>query len=116
MDPMPRESKRGYGLHPFQLPRNGPYSRRDQIGNGGNPWDGSHCRGGFRIGGLLNAGTNVLTTEIVEGDDIHLEHTRAKVVRGNRVTLGPGCEVDLVEYKEHFHQDKSAKVMASRKV
>ncbi len=124
----------------------------------------SHCdaesfytRGGFRIGGLLNAGTidielygpceaaeigggtirvrksgmvsrfgnfiraifpilDGLTAETVEGDDIHLENTRAKVVRGTNVTIGPGCKIDLVEYKQHFEQDKSAKVTASRQV
>jgi cytoskeletal protein CcmA (bactofilin family) len=116
-----------------------------------------YARGGFRIGGLLNAGTinielygpceaaeigggtirvhksgmisrfghfiraifpkiNVLTVETIEGDDIHLEYTRAKVVRGTNVTIGPGCKIDLVEYKQHFEQDKSAKVTEHRKV
>ena len=38
-------------------------------------------------------------TESVEGDDIYLEYTTAKVVRGNTVRLGAGCKIDLVEYK-----------------
>lgn len=118
----------------------------------------SFCtRGGFRINGLLNAGTidiqlyasceakeigggtirilkpvmvspfskfirsilpkiNVLTAETIEGDDIHLENTRAKVVRGTNVTIGSGCIIDIVEYKQHFDQDKNANVMKSRRV
>lgn len=57
-----------------------------------------------------------LTVDTVEGDDIYLEYTKAKVVRGNHVKLGTGCEVELVEYKESFEQDKDAKVKQSEKV
>lgn len=41
----------------------------------------------------------ILETESIEGEDIYLEYTTAKVVRGNVVRLGPGCMIDLVEYK-----------------
>ncbi|ULL18958.1 hypothetical protein DVH26_33715 [Paenibacillus sp. H1-7] len=57
-----------------------------------------------------------LNAETIEGDEIYLEHTTAHTVRGNRVTLGPGCEVSLVEYKQHFEADKSAKVKESRQM
>ncbi|MDF2962709.1 MAG: hypothetical protein K0S39_4444, partial [Paenibacillus sp.] len=33
-----------------------------------------------------------LKADTIEGDDIYLEYTTAKVVRGNRVNIGPGCE------------------------
>jgi cytoskeletal protein CcmA (bactofilin family) len=59
---------------------------------------------------------DVLTAETIEGDDIHLENTRAKVVRGSNVTIGPGCIIDLVEYQQHFDQDKDANVLKSRRV
>lgn len=39
--------------------------------------------------------------ETIEGDDIHLELTRARVVRGNNVSIGSGCDIDLVEYKNN---------------
>jgi cytoskeletal protein CcmA (bactofilin family) len=55
-----------------------------------------------------------LTAESIEGDEIHLEHTKAKVVRGNNVTLGPGCEIGLVEYKTGFDKADDAKVTESR--
>lgn len=57
-----------------------------------------------------------LTVDSVEGDDIRLEYTRAKVVRGNRVNIGPGCEIDLVEYKDHYQQSKQARVNESNRV
>ena len=57
-----------------------------------------------------------VTVSIIEGDDIYLEHTRAKVVRGNQVVIGPGCEIDLVEYKIHLEKKKGAIVKESRKV
>jgi cytoskeletal protein CcmA (bactofilin family) len=41
----------------------------------------------------------ILEAELIEGDEIYLEYTSAKVVRGNVVKLGPGCVIDLVEYK-----------------
>lgn len=48
---------------------------------------------------------------IIEGDDIYLEDTRAKIVRGNNVTIGKGCEIELVEYKNeiNIYDDRSVK-------
>jgi cytoskeletal protein CcmA (bactofilin family) len=43
-----------------------------------------------------------LSVHVVEGDDIYLENTKAKVVRGNRIVIGENCEIDLVEFKETF--------------
>jgi cytoskeletal protein CcmA (bactofilin family) len=57
-----------------------------------------------------------LSAALIEGDDIYLEHTTAKVVRGSRITLGPGCSVELVEYKEHLEMGKGAHVSEKRKV
>jgi cytoskeletal protein CcmA (bactofilin family) len=39
-----------------------------------------------------------LTADSIEADDVILEYTTAKVVRGHNVRLGTGCQVDLVEY------------------
>jgi cytoskeletal protein CcmA (bactofilin family) len=57
-----------------------------------------------------------LVTDSIEGDEIYLEHTKAKVVRGNNVTIGPGCEIELVEYKNSFDCDKGSKVNENQKV
>jgi len=39
-----------------------------------------------------------LTVDSVEGDDVVLELTTAKTVRGRNVEIGEGCRIDLVEY------------------
>ncbi|MFZ1081445.1 MAG: hypothetical protein WAO19_05915 [Candidatus Kryptoniota bacterium] len=41
-----------------------------------------------------------LVTDCIEGDQVRLEYTKAKVVRGKNVVIGDGCEIDLVEYAE----------------
>ncbi|MFF2092764.1 hypothetical protein [Paenibacillus sp. NPDC058174] len=57
-----------------------------------------------------------LSVTVIEGDDIYIEHTKAAVVRGNRITVGPGCEIGLVEYKESFEKKKGAQVSEYRKL
>jgi cytoskeletal protein CcmA (bactofilin family) len=64
----------------------------------------------------LSHDSSMLFAESVEGDVIYLEYTKAKVVRGNEVVIGPGCEIDLVEYQTKFQQDEKAKVTESKKV
>lgn len=39
-----------------------------------------------------------LTTTLIEGDEIYLQNTNAKIVRGNHITIGEGCSIGLVEY------------------
>ncbi|MCM3128255.1 polymer-forming cytoskeletal protein [Paenibacillus provencensis] len=51
-----------------------------------------------------------LKAKLIEGDDIYLEQTYAQTVRGNRVVIGPGCQIGLVEYKESYHQDEDTVV------
>jgi cytoskeletal protein CcmA (bactofilin family) len=60
----------------------------------------------------------VLLTDTVEGDDIYLEHTTAKVVRGANVRIGEGCQIDLVEYRNKFEKDSdpTIKVNEARKI
>ena len=57
-----------------------------------------------------------LEAETIEGDNIELEHTTAKVVRGNNVTIGDGCEIDLVEYTGEFKKSLKASVLKHVKV
>jgi cytoskeletal protein CcmA (bactofilin family) len=53
---------------------------------------------------------NRLFADMIEGDDIYLEYTTAKTVRGGRVSIGPGCEIGSIEYRDHFELDKGALV------
>ncbi|HZG75360.1 MAG TPA: hypothetical protein VEZ72_05835 [Paenibacillus sp.] len=70
-----------------------------------------------RRGGLswfAGGGASELVAQTIEGDDVYLEHTRADVVRGKRIELGPGCRVGRVEYAEAFARHKSAEVREVR--
>ncbi len=51
-----------------------------------------------------------LATESIEADEISLEATVAKMVRGKRVTIGPGCRIDRVEYAESLQIDPKSVV------
>jgi len=63
---------------------------------------------------VLTGGTGFVA-ETVEGDDVDLEYARAKAVRGNYVRIGPGCVVDLVEYRDDFWRDDGARIKAVTK-
>lgn len=60
----------------------------------------------------------VLAADTIEGDNVYLENTTAKMVRGQNVEIGPGCHIDVVEYKESYHNDidSVAAVKESRKI
>ncbi|REE85365.1 hypothetical protein A8990_11294 [Paenibacillus taihuensis] len=51
-----------------------------------------------------------LSAELIEGESIYLEHTTADVVRGNEVTIGPGCRIGLVEYRRSLKLSRDAEV------
>jgi cytoskeletal protein CcmA (bactofilin family) len=43
-----------------------------------------------------------LRSDLIEGDEIYLENTKAKLVRGKNVTIGENCEIGTVEYSGSF--------------
>lgn len=59
---------------------------------------------------------DVLTADVIEGDEITLEATRARIVRGNRVNVGPDCEIGLIEYKTELHKDRNSTVNEERRL
>jgi hypothetical protein len=54
--------------------------------------------------------------DTIEADEVWIENTTARVVRGGTVTLGAGCEVNLVEYTDTYTPAADAKVGEARKV
>jgi len=52
----------------------------------------------------------LLETDLIEADQVSLENTKAQTVRGARVRIGPGCEIDTVEYGESLEVDDAARV------
>jgi cytoskeletal protein CcmA (bactofilin family) len=63
--------------------------------------------------GILNP---VLEVDTIEGDEIVLENTTARVVRGNSVTIGSSCDIGTVEYKDFYTKNIDAKVGTETKL
>lgn len=57
-----------------------------------------------------------LYADIIEGDDIYLEYTKANIVRGNNIEIGPNCEIELVEYQTSFKKANETIVKEFKKV
>lgn len=57
-----------------------------------------------------------LTADNIEGDEVTLEYTRSRTVRGHHVTIGENCDIDLVEYTGTYTQSPSARVREARDV
>lgn len=60
--------------------------------------------------------SGALSAETIEGDDVQLEYTMARVVRGKRVSIGPGCEIDLVEYQEELRKAEGTKIKEEKRI
>ncbi len=58
----------------------------------------------------------ILQVDTIEGDDIYVEHTSAKVIRGTNVTVGPGCSIGCVEYANLFQKADDSTVSSHRQV
>lgn len=57
-----------------------------------------------------------LIAKVIEGDDIYLENTKADMVRGNKVEIGPGCQIGGVEYREVFTHDPKSTIKTTTKI
>ncbi|UZQ49728.1 polymer-forming cytoskeletal protein [Clostridium kluyveri] len=55
-----------------------------------------------------------LVTGVIEGDDIYLENTVAKIVRGNNVTIGPNCDIEIVEYRDKVDVGENSKIICKK--
>jgi cytoskeletal protein CcmA (bactofilin family) len=65
------------------------------------------------MGGILHPN---LEAEVIEGDEIMLENTTAKVVRGSNVVIGAGCDIGTVEYKGSYVKNGDARVGSEIKI
>lgn len=52
----------------------------------------------------------ILTADLIEGDNIILEKTHAKMVRGKNVHIGKGCKIGVLEYTESYACDPSSSI------
>lgn len=57
-----------------------------------------------------------LSADYIEGDEIELAYTEAGLVRGNRVVIGPGCQIGRVEYRDTLTIHRSASAQEQLRV
>lgn len=51
-----------------------------------------------------------LSANVMEGDDIYLESSDVKVIRGRNIKLGRECHIDTIEYSGTFEKDEASTV------
>lgn len=60
---------------------------------------------------LFSKGRNAkLICEEIEADEIYLENTFCKVVRGKNIEIGPGCNIKRIEYTETLKESGKSKI------
>lgn len=69
---------------------------------------------GLHVSGFI--GTGSLEADIIEGDKIYIESTKASVVRGKQVVIGPDCEIESVEFEESLEIDESSRVSNQKRI
>lgn len=60
---------------------------------------------------LLGSGNGTLTTDLIEGTNVYAEETKAKIIRGDNVEIGPNCHVESVEYSNSINIDPTSVVL-----
>ena len=65
---------------------------------------------------LVNGGSDLTVSELVEGDVVALECVKVPTVVGRVVAIGAGCEIDLVQYSEECEVDPDAQVGRCEKI
>ncbi|SET46673.1 hypothetical protein [Paenibacillus sp. NFR01] len=58
----------------------------------------------------------IFTANQIEGDIVELQNTKAQRVRGGSVTIGAGCEIGTVEYRNNLDIHKNATVLRQIKI
>lgn len=75
--------------------------------------------GGNVIGKMIKFMFNqegYLYSNLIEGDNIKIEGSKVKVVRGNDITVGSDCKIELIEYREKLEIAPGAEIGEQRKI
>ncbi|MEK0316489.1 hypothetical protein [Cohnella sp. 56] len=59
---------------------------------------------------VLPSFTPELKAGVIEGDDVELEYASVGIVRGDRVTIGRGCDIGRVEYRTGLRKHPTARI------
>jgi cytoskeletal protein CcmA (bactofilin family) len=72
--------------------------------------------GMFRLGFFGFNHAKRLESDTIEADRIELSNTTARIVKGNQVIIGPGCNIEIVEYQDTIEVDGNSTVKNQVKV
>lgn len=64
----------------------------------------------YKLVGLFTGSTNKISGNLIEGDEIYIENANVKMVRGDKIVIGPDCQIDQVEYRESIEVSDKAQV------
>ncbi|MDR3539909.1 MAG: hypothetical protein P4L69_02925 [Desulfosporosinus sp.] len=70
----------------------------------------------FRLGFFGFNHNKNLRADTIEADYIEISNTAARIVKRNRVIIGPDCEIGTVEYKDSLEIDRNSIVKNKIKV
>ncbi|SPF41737.1 Integral membrane protein CcmA involved in cell shape determination [Candidatus Desulfosporosinus infrequens] len=70
----------------------------------------------FRLGFFGFNHNKNLRADTIEADYIELSNTAARIVKGNKVIIGPDCEIETVEYKDSLEINRNSIVKNKIKV
>jgi cytoskeletal protein CcmA (bactofilin family) len=57
-----------------------------------------------------------LTVDWIEGTNVYVEDTEAKIIRGEKIVIGPRCRVESIEYSESLDIDAQAEVLSHNRI
>ncbi|MGL4337892.1 MAG: hypothetical protein ACRCST_13445 [Turicibacter sp.] len=60
--------------------------------------------------------SNKITGNLIEGDDVSLENSNIKIIRGKVVNVGPYCLIDEIEYSETLQIHETSTVLRQKKI
>lgn len=63
-----------------------------------------------RLLNVLMGPLRKLSCRCVQGDNVDLEHTTARLVSGKNIRIGPGCDIQEIRYSVSLKMDGNAKV------
>jgi len=65
---------------------------------------------------MPHSNKKLLEVDTIEADEIYLESTHAKVVRGKNITLGSECRIGLIKYEDSFKDHDESMVESTQKI
>ncbi|MGO0882214.1 hypothetical protein ACTPDI_05465 [Clostridioides difficile] len=57
-----------------------------------------------------------LLANVIEADEISLENSEVKIVRGKNIKIGKGCYIESLEYSESIDIDESSIIVEIKNV